>query len=100
MVIYEVNLSVEPEISESYCAWLTEHIEEILELEGFIKATWYNIEPESEIAKKQYCIHYSLSDRDALERYFKEDAPRLREDGLKRFPGQFQAHRRILTLGP
>ena len=100
MVIYEVNLSVEPDIAQTYCAWLQKHIEEILALEGFLKATWYNIEPASEIAQKQYCIHYSLSDRDALERYFKEDAPRLREDGLKRFGGKFQASRRILTRGP
>jgi quinol monooxygenase YgiN len=97
MVIYEVNLSVEPDIAQTYCAWLQEHIEEILALEGFIKATWYDVEGEKDAKQRQYCIHYVLENRDALAHYFKQHASRLREDGLKRFAGKFQASRRILT---
>ena len=41
-------------------------------------------------------VRYPVRDREALETYFRVGAPKMRGDGLKRFPNQFSASRRIL----
>ena len=98
MVIYEVNLSVNSAVSDAYSQWLRLHIEEILGLDGFVDAKWYKVENEPQEEKVNFCVHYGLQDREALDAYFENHAPRLREDGLRRFPNQFTAHRRIMHL--
>ena len=97
MVIYEVNLAVNSTISETYAQWLRQHIAEILTLDGFIEAKWYKVDPELKTETVHFCVHYSLHSQEALQAYFTDHAPRLREDGLKQFPNQFTAHRRILV---
>lgn len=37
-VIYEVNLDLEREIADQYIAWLKPHIQEIINLPGFVSA--------------------------------------------------------------
>jgi len=94
MVIYEVNLEIDPGVKAQYLSWLSGHIEQILEVEGFFKAELFQVEEQSDWSK--YCVQYQIRDRDSLEVYFKEHAPGFREDGLRRFPGQFKATRRVL----
>ena len=96
MVIYEVNLTVDAEIANEYSAWLRPHIKEILELDGFLSAEWFEVEAEDE-AQVHWCIQYRVKDRTALETYFVEHAERLRGDGLERFGERFTAERRILS---
>ena len=43
MIIYEVNLTVDPEIADEYAVWLRPHIVHILELDGFLGAEWRRI---------------------------------------------------------
>ncbi|MDX1438785.1 MAG: DUF4286 family protein [Rubricoccaceae bacterium] len=95
MILYEVNLLVDAEIADDYAAWLGPHIKEILKLNGFLSAEWFEVETED---KKHihWCIHYRLKDRTSLETYFIEHADRMRGDGLNRFSGRFTADRRIL----
>jgi len=96
MVIYEVNLQVDMEIAEVYAAWLREHVQEMLAIDGFEGATWYEVETDDEV-RLHWCLHYRLKDRVALQAYFDGPAERMRDDGLKRFAGRFDASRRILT---
>ena len=96
MVIYEVNLTVDAEIANEYSAWLGPHIKEILELDGFLSAEWFEVEAEDE-AHVHWCIQYRVKDRTALETYFVEHAERMRGDGLERFGERFTAERRILS---
>ena len=44
-VIYEVNLFVDEEHSESYIKWLVPHMEEMLSIDGFVNATLATSEP-------------------------------------------------------
>ena len=96
MVIYEVNLTVDAEIADDYAAWLGPHIKEILNLDGFLSAEWFEVETEDE-EHVRWCVQYRVKDRTALETYFVEHADRLRGDGLERFGGRFTAERRILS---
>lgn len=98
-VIYEVNLEIEPEVADEFKIWLHSHISEMLALPGFVSARGFKRQPDEEGCAGiplLLTVHYTLESREALEKYFKEHAPRMREDGMKRFGGNFKASRRIL----
>jgi len=96
MTIYEVNLTVDAEIADDYAAWLGPHVKEILELDGFLSAEWFEVEIDEE-DRIRWCVQYRVKDRTALEAYFVEHAERMRGDGLERFAGRFTVERRILS---
>lgn len=95
MVIYEVNLAVDPEVAGAYAAWLGPHIEEVLAVPGFVSAEWWDVEAVPG-GRVRWCVQYRVERREALQAYFEEHAARLRGDGLDRFGGRFEASRRIL----
>ena len=100
MIVYEVNLLVDREVSDAYLAWLRPHIDEMLTFPGFLDARLWrrdaDDEGEEDDGRARYTVHYHLEDRASLEAYFQGPAARMREDGLQRFGGRFQATRRIL----
>jgi hypothetical protein len=95
---YEVALEPDAEILGDFEAWLEYHVDEMLELPGFAGASIHKAEdPDSGAALR--VVRYQLADRDALERYLTEYAPRMRAEGLARFGGRFRATRRIVLEG-
>lgn len=100
MIVYEVNLDVDAAIHADYRAWLDAHVREILALPGFVSAEILEYrDPAPAAGRRSLCVQYRLTDDAALERYLREDAPRLRADGIARFGGKFSATRRILGPG-
>jgi hypothetical protein len=97
MIVYEVNLAIDAGIIEDYRAWLQPHVDEILQLPGFIDARIFEVlDPAPGPAQAGLCVQYTLVDRAALDRYLIEHAPRMRRDGMVRFDGRFRAQRRVL----
>ena len=96
MLIYEVNLDVDRDAAEAVAAWLPGHIDELLELDGFQGATWYERIDEAG-DRVHWTVHYELRDRAALDAYIRDHAARMRQDGLDRFGGRFSASRRVLA---
>lgn len=95
VVIYEVNVTAQSEIVDDYGAWLDAHIDEIMEIEGFISAQWMVREEDG--AGGRWTILYTLRDREALSNYQEDHAKRLIGEGLDRFGGKFEASRRIMA---
>lgn len=97
MIVYEVNLDIAAEAFAAYRAWLDEHVREMLALPGFVSAEILECrEPTPAPEHHHLVVTYRLADEKALERYLREDAPRMRADGMVRFGGKFTATRRIL----
>jgi len=98
MVIYEVNhLDIRPDIHDSYCLWLAVHAREMLSLAGFVGVDWFECEsPTGGSTSHNVCLHYHLHGQDDLDRYLREDAPRMRAEGLRLFPGGSTIARRVL----
>jgi len=95
MIIYEVNLTVDPDVADEYAAWLRPHIAHILEIDGILGAEWLDRDTvDSE--KVHWTIQYRLRDRAALEAYQRDHAPTLIREGQARFGGRFRASRRVL----
>ena len=97
MCLYEVNLQVANSILGLYRQWLTTHAQEMVKLDGFLRAEIFLVvEPEPKMGTTQLCVQYYLRDRAALTRYLAEEAPRMRAEGKKLFGDNFQATRRVL----
>lgn len=96
MVVYEVNLTVDREVADAYAAWLAEHVHQMLELPGFEAAEW--LAEDDGASDPRWVIQYRLRSQADLDRYFAEDAERMRQDGLARFGGRFRASRRVLRV--
>lgn len=101
-VIYEVNLSVQPSVADKFAEWLPEHIQQILQLEGFISAEWFVRQAADEgvpaTGDALWTVHYRLKDRASLDNYLKNYAAAMREEGKRAFGDKFTAQRRILSL--
>jgi len=93
--IYEVTLSIEPEIIDAFDGWLAEHLEAMLELPGFVKADIFELE-EDERGRAQRVAQYYLESEADLEHYLAGPAQAMRQAAIDRFAEQFEATRRIL----
>ena len=99
MIIYEVNLTVDPASADEYAAWLRPHITHILEIDGFLGAEWLERDTASDGSdadKIRWTLHYRLRNRAALKAYQRDHAPALIREGLDKFGGHLTATRRVL----
>jgi hypothetical protein len=101
-VIYEVSLDVDRTVAVEFDAWLAGHVRELLTLPGFLEASIYRAEAETELGdttRLRRVVHYTLESGAALERYLREDAPRFRAETERMFTGRVLSSRRVLTEG-
>ncbi|TAL59737.1 MAG: DUF4286 family protein [Legionella sp.] len=98
MILYEVNLKINHDLYAEYLMWLSEHVKEILQFPGFIKASIFHEEREEQDQFEGVTVHYYVQSREQLEDYFREHAARMRAETLKRFNSNFSVTRRVLNL--
>jgi uncharacterized NAD(P)/FAD-binding protein YdhS len=95
MVIYEVNLLVNESIYADFQIWLQQHVREMLQHPGFIRAYIFNEEQHDGDEKQKLTIQYQLMSRRDLDHYFEAYASNMLEEGVKRFGNSYSATRRI-----
>ncbi len=93
--IYEVTLSVDRDIADEFDAWLVEHVQEMLDIPGFLKAETFEIEDDDE-SRVRRVTHYYLANEEDLEEYLAGPANAMRQSGIDRFADRFAASRRVL----
>ncbi len=94
MVIYEVNLRIDNDVTEVAAGWIRQHIRTMLNEDGFETATWYFQDPEETC--QVWTIHYRVASWRLLEKYLETIAPAMRADALERFGERMRAERRFL----
>ena len=97
-VLYEVTLRVAPGIADAVGDWLQAHVAEMVTLPGFLDARIARLREPAEADAVVFCCLYRLRDAAALDDYLRDHAPRMRADGLRRFPVGFAAQRRVLDV--
>lgn len=97
-MIYEVNLTLDPREAEAFHTWLKHHIEEILQIEGFLKADIFHRDAQEDEEGALFTVQYHLTDRKAVDNYIQNHTARFREAGIRDFGHAFlePAFRRIL----
>ncbi len=99
MLIYNVTINVDDDVHSSWLSWMKEkHIPEMLATKKFHAAKMCRVLVEEETGGTTYAIQYSTRDRETLDRYYREDAERMRLEGNLKFSGKFVAFRTELEI--
>jgi Domain of unknown function (DUF4286) len=97
-VLYNVTCSVDPDIHEEWLDWMMfSHIPDVMKTGFFIDNRICRI-PEYEENGVTYAIQYTCKNRQELERYFKQDAPRLQQDHASKYGTRVSAFRTVLEI--
>ena len=98
MYIYNVTLSIDKSIHEEWLQWIHNHIPEVLATGKFVSAKLTQVLIEEEMDGLTYSIQYTAKTREDLDSYYKEDADKLRTDGMLKFADKMLAFRTELKL--
>ena len=99
MYIYNVTINIEEAVHDEWLVWMKEiHIPEMLTTGKFTQARICKVLVEEEMGGITYSIQYSVDDKETLERYYKEDAEKMRQEGARRFGNNFVAFRTELEI--
>ena len=98
MIIYSVTINIEDSAHDEWLIWIKEHIPKVLATGKFDGATFSKVLIEEEMGGQTYSIQYRSYSREALDKYYQEDADGLRQEGLKKFADKMLAFRTELEV--
>jgi len=99
MIIYNVTINIHESVHDQWMTWMQEkHINDVLATGKFTSARMVKVLIEEEMGGVTYSIQYTTENKELLQRYYIEDAPRLREEGIKLFGEKMLAFRTELEL--
>ena len=99
MIIYNVTINIHESVHDQWMQWMQEkHIKDVLNTGKFTSARMVKVLVEEEMGGITYSIQYTTDSKETLKRYYEEDAPRLREEGLQLFGDKMLAFRTELEL--
>lgn len=99
MLIYNVTTNIEASAHDAWLRWMQEHhIPDVLATGKFLNAKMSRVLVDEEMGGLTYSVQFTTVDRETLQQYYEEDAERLRDDVLKRFPNQFVSFRTELEI--
>ncbi|MGB0509910.1 MAG: DUF4286 family protein [Flavobacteriales bacterium] len=101
-VIYNVTVSVEPDIQAQWLSWMLEvHLRDMLATGCFLGFRFSELSGAEDMGPT-YTIQYELAGPEDLERYEKEHAPAMRQKGQALFGTRALAFRttmRVIAAG-
>lgn len=99
MIIYNVTINIHESVHDKWLQWMQhKHIADMLATGKFTAARMVKVLIEEEMGGTTYAIQYSTESKEMLQRYYDEDAPRLREEGQALFADKMLAFRTELEL--
>lgn len=99
MLIYNVTTNIEESANERWLQWMKgTHIPAMLATGKFINAKMTKVLIEEDMGGITYSVQYSVLDKATLEKYYMEDAPKLRNEANELFAGSFVAFRTELEV--
>lgn len=99
MYIYNVTTNIDESVHDQWLQWMKEiHIPDVLATGKFLKAKMCKVLVDEDTGGVTYSVQFTTVDRETLESYYDQDASRLREDALSRFPNKFVSFRTELEI--
>ncbi|KAA5827621.1 DUF4286 family protein [Algibacter amylolyticus] len=98
MIIYNETLNIDESIHSEWLIWIKEHIPKVLGTGKFEKATLTQVLVEEDMGGLTYSVQYRSYSREALDAFYREDADRLQQEGLKKFADKMLAFRTELEI--
>ena len=98
MILYNVTINIEQSVHDQWLHWMqSKHINDVLASGKFTSARMVKVLIEEE-GSTTYSIQYTAENKEKLESYYREDAPRLRQEGLALFADKMLAFRTELQV--
>ena len=98
MIIYNITVNIEDSAHDDWLILIKQHIPKVLATGKFDGATFSKVLVEEEMGGQTYSIQYRSYSREALDKYYQEDADTLRQEGLKKFADKMLAFRTELEV--
>lgn len=99
MYIYNVTTNIEESVHEEWVKWMKEiHIPDVLATGKFLSAKMAKVLVEEDMGGMTYSVQFTTMDKETLEKYYSDDADRLRQDATKLFAGKFVSFRTELQI--
>jgi hypothetical protein len=99
MYIYNVTINIDESVHEQWLAWMQKtHIPEMMATGKFTQAKMCRVLIVEEMGGFTYSVQYSVNSKEILQKYYQEDAPRLRQDGLQLFSDKMLVFRTELEV--
>lgn len=99
MYIYNVTINIDDDVHDDWYQWMNAiHIPDMLATGKFTHARMLKVLVDEEMGGTTYSIQYFTGNKQTLQRYYDEDADRLRKDGMQRFANKFVAFRTELEI--
>jgi hypothetical protein len=98
MILYNVTVSIDPEIDQEWLTWMrTHHIPQVMDSGCFVESRISRIHSEEE-GGLTYSIMYLCPSEEKMDEYREKFAPALQKEHSDRFAGRFAAFRTFLTV--
>ena len=99
MIIYNVTINIHESVHDQWMDWMqNKHIDDMLATGKFSAARLVKVLVDEEMGGTTYSVQFTTDSKETLEKYYAEDAPALREEGLKLFGDKMLAFRTELEL--
>jgi len=98
MFIYNVTINIDDSVHEAFLSWMKTHIPDVLATGKFLSARFSQVLVEEEAGGTTYSVQYTAKSRADLDAYYEEDAPRLRQEGMKKFADKMLGFRTELKI--
>ena len=99
MIVYNVTSNIDTSVETQWLKWMQEkHIPELLATGKFTSARLVKVLVEEEMGGVTYAVQYTTDSKETLQRYYDEDAPKLRAEALALFGDKVLAFRTELEF--
>ena len=97
MILYNVTVSIDPEIQDEWTAWMREiHIPEVISTGCFTEARLSKI--HSNEGDTSFSIMYFSPSQELYDTYQNNFAPEMQKKHTDKFSGKFAAFRTLLNV--
>lgn len=99
MIIYNVTINIHESVHDQWLDWMqNKHIADVLATGKFTSARLIRVLVEEEMGGVTYSVQFMTDCKETLQKYYAEDAPRLREESAALFGDKMLAFRTELEL--
>ena len=99
MILYNVTINIHESVHDQWMKWMQEkHINDMLATGKFSSARMVKVLIEEEMGGTTYSVQFVTDSKETLQRYYDEDAPKLRAESASLFGDKMLAFRTELEL--
>ena len=99
MILYNVTINIHESVHDQWMKWMQEkHINDMLATGKFSSARMVKVLVEEDMGGTTYYIQFTTDSKETLQRYYDEDAPKLRAESASLFGDKMLAFRTELEL--